>query len=127
MKTDGEIRDDVTGELERDPQITNSDAIGVAVKDGAVTLTATSRPTRPSCTRPCRRTRLRGQGGGQRAGSHAGRRAARRLRDRARPVDHSPPSLACILVPARSEAIFPEPGVITGPFGRSQYFPNGRR
>jgi BON domain len=39
MKTDGEITDDVIGELERDPQITNSDAIGVAVKDDAVTLT----------------------------------------------------------------------------------------
>ncbi len=39
MKTDSEIRDDVTSELEWDPQITDPEAIGVAVQDGAVTLT----------------------------------------------------------------------------------------
>jgi osmotically-inducible protein OsmY len=39
MKTDGEIRDDVIYELRWDPQLTEPDAIGVAVKDGAVTLT----------------------------------------------------------------------------------------
>ncbi|HEX6525922.1 MAG TPA: BON domain-containing protein [Streptosporangiaceae bacterium] len=39
MKIDGEIRDDVIDELRWDPQITDPDAIGVAVKDGAVTLT----------------------------------------------------------------------------------------
>jgi osmotically-inducible protein OsmY len=39
MKTDSEIRDDVIDELRWDPQITNPDAIGVAVADGAVTLT----------------------------------------------------------------------------------------
>jgi osmotically-inducible protein OsmY len=39
MKTDGEIRDDVIDELQWDPQITDPDAIGVAVQDGAVTLT----------------------------------------------------------------------------------------
>jgi osmotically-inducible protein OsmY len=39
MKTDGEIRDDVIDELRWDPQLTEPDAIGVAVKDGAVTLT----------------------------------------------------------------------------------------
>ena len=39
MKTDAEIRDDVIEELRWDPQITDPDAIGVAVKDGAVTLT----------------------------------------------------------------------------------------
>ena len=39
MKTDSEIRDDVINELRWDPQITNPDAIGVAVADGAVTLT----------------------------------------------------------------------------------------
>ena len=39
MKTDGEIRDDVIDELRWDPQITDPDAIGVAVRDGAVTLT----------------------------------------------------------------------------------------
>jgi osmotically-inducible protein OsmY len=44
MKTDGEIRDDVIEELRWDPQITDPDAIGVAVKDGAVTL-AGSVPT----------------------------------------------------------------------------------
>jgi osmotically-inducible protein OsmY len=39
MKSDTEIREDVTDELQWDPQITDPDAIGVAVKDGAVTLT----------------------------------------------------------------------------------------
>jgi osmotically-inducible protein OsmY len=39
MKTDSEIRDDVINELRWDPQVTNPDAIGVAVTDGAVTLT----------------------------------------------------------------------------------------
>jgi osmotically-inducible protein OsmY len=39
MKTDSEIRDDVIDELQWDPQITNPNAIGVAVADGAVTLT----------------------------------------------------------------------------------------
>jgi osmotically-inducible protein OsmY len=41
MKIDGEIKDDVIDELRWDPQITDPDAIGVAVKDGAVTLTGT--------------------------------------------------------------------------------------
>src|SRR5690348_4582181 len=39
MKTDSEIRDDVIYELQWDSQLTDPDAIGVAVKDGAVTLT----------------------------------------------------------------------------------------
>ena len=39
MKSDSEIRDDVINELQWDPQITEPDAIGVAVQDGAVTLT----------------------------------------------------------------------------------------
>jgi osmotically-inducible protein OsmY len=39
MKTDSEIRDDVINELRWDPQVTNPDAIGVAVTDGAVTVT----------------------------------------------------------------------------------------
>jgi osmotically-inducible protein OsmY len=39
MKTDAQIRDDVIEELRWDPQITEPDAIGVAVVDGAVTLT----------------------------------------------------------------------------------------
>jgi osmotically-inducible protein OsmY len=39
MKTDAEIRDDVIRELRWDPQISEPDAIGVSVKDGAVTLT----------------------------------------------------------------------------------------
>jgi osmotically-inducible protein OsmY len=39
MKSDTEIRDDVINELRWDPQITDPDAIGVAVSDGAVTLT----------------------------------------------------------------------------------------
>jgi osmotically-inducible protein OsmY len=39
MKTDDEIRDDVIDELQWDPQISDPNAIGVGVKDGAVTLT----------------------------------------------------------------------------------------
>lgn len=39
MKTDAQIRDDVIEELRWDPQIIEPDAIGVAVMDGAVTLT----------------------------------------------------------------------------------------
>ena len=39
MKSDTEIRNDVINELRWDPQITDPDAIGVAVSDGAVTLT----------------------------------------------------------------------------------------
>lgn len=39
MKSDGEIKDDVTDDLRWDPQLTDADAIGVAVLDGAVTLT----------------------------------------------------------------------------------------
>ena len=38
MKSDTEIRDDVINELQWDPQITEPEAIGVAVTDGAVTL-----------------------------------------------------------------------------------------
>ena len=41
VKADSEIRDDVINELQWDPQITDPDAIGVAVADGAVTLTGT--------------------------------------------------------------------------------------
>ena len=41
MKTDTEIKDDVVEELRWDPQISDPDAIGVAVSDGAVTLTGT--------------------------------------------------------------------------------------
>jgi osmotically-inducible protein OsmY len=39
MKTDAEIKEDVIRELRWDPQLTEPDAIGVAVTDGAVTLT----------------------------------------------------------------------------------------
>ena len=39
VKSDSEIRQDVISELQWDPQITEPDAIGVAVSDGAVTLT----------------------------------------------------------------------------------------
>jgi osmotically-inducible protein OsmY len=38
MKTDAEIRDDVINELEWDPQVYRPEEIGVAVVDGAVTL-----------------------------------------------------------------------------------------
>ena len=43
MKSDTQIRDDVIEELRWDPQITEPDAIGVAVTDGAVTLTGSVR------------------------------------------------------------------------------------
>lgn len=39
MKTDSEIRDDVIRELQWDYQVSEPEAIGVAVKDGGVTLT----------------------------------------------------------------------------------------
>jgi osmotically-inducible protein OsmY len=39
MKTDSEIREDIIRELRWDPQVPDPDAVGVAVKDGAVTLT----------------------------------------------------------------------------------------
>ena len=39
MKSDAEIRDDVIDELRWDAQVTDPDAIGVAVTDGAVILT----------------------------------------------------------------------------------------
>ena len=45
MKSDTEIRDDVINELQWDPQVTEPEAIGVAVTDGAVTLTGTCRAT----------------------------------------------------------------------------------
>lgn len=38
MKTDAQIKDDVVEELRWDPQISDADAIGVAVRDGAVIL-----------------------------------------------------------------------------------------
>jgi osmotically-inducible protein OsmY len=39
MKSDSEIRDDVIDELRWEPRISDPDSIGVAVRDGAVTLT----------------------------------------------------------------------------------------
>ncbi|HEX8008594.1 MAG TPA: BON domain-containing protein [Trebonia sp.] len=39
MKSDTEIKDDVINEMRWDPQISDPDAIGVAISDGAVTLT----------------------------------------------------------------------------------------
>src|ERR1700736_3045836 len=39
MKSDTQIRDDVINELQWDPQISEPEAIGVAVQDGAATLT----------------------------------------------------------------------------------------
>jgi osmotically-inducible protein OsmY len=38
MKTDAQLKDDVIEELRWDPQISDADAIGVGVKDGAVIL-----------------------------------------------------------------------------------------
>jgi hypothetical protein len=42
MKSDAQIRDDVIEELRWDPQITEPDAIGVAMTDGAVALTGSA-------------------------------------------------------------------------------------
>ena len=39
MKSDSQIREEVIQELQWNPEVTDPDAIGVAVKDGAVTLT----------------------------------------------------------------------------------------
>ena len=39
MKSDAEIREDIIRELRWDPQVPDPDAIGLAVKDGAATLT----------------------------------------------------------------------------------------
>jgi osmotically-inducible protein OsmY len=39
MKPDAEVRGDVIRQLQWDAQVPDPDAIGVAVKDGAVTLT----------------------------------------------------------------------------------------
>ena len=46
MKSDAEIRDDVINELHWDPQVAEPEAIGVAVGDGAVTLTGHVLPAR---------------------------------------------------------------------------------
>jgi hypothetical protein len=39
MKSDSDIRKDVIRELDWNPQVSDPEAIGVAVEDGAVTLT----------------------------------------------------------------------------------------
>jgi len=39
MRSDSQVREDVLSELRWDPQVSDPDEIGVAVKDGAVTLT----------------------------------------------------------------------------------------
>jgi hypothetical protein len=39
MKSDEDIRQDAIREIQWDPQVTDPAAIGVAVKDGAVSLT----------------------------------------------------------------------------------------
>lgn len=64
MKSDTQIRDDVINELQWDPQISEPEAIGVAVVDGAVTLTGHV-STYAEKLAPGRRTRLRSQGRGQ--------------------------------------------------------------
>ena len=51
MKSDSQIREEVIQELRWDPQVTDPDAIGVAVKDGAVTLTGTSASPSPTTPR----------------------------------------------------------------------------
>jgi osmotically-inducible protein OsmY len=38
MKTDAQLKDDVIEELRWDPQISDADAVGVGVNDGAVIL-----------------------------------------------------------------------------------------
>jgi hypothetical protein len=47
MKTDAETRDDVISELGWNPRVSGPDAIGVAVLDGAVTLTGRNVDTTP--------------------------------------------------------------------------------
>ena len=47
MKSDSQIREEVIQELRWDPQVTDPDAIGVAVKDGAVTLTGAAAASAP--------------------------------------------------------------------------------
>lgn len=133
MKTDGEISYDVIGGLERDPQITNSDAIGLAVKDGAVTLTgnvptyadklhapATSRDDSEIATAIAHALENNVQvpramytPGYRTAGSLVGGSLFPRR------------ALASSLRALRSD--FPGAGSHHWPFGRSQYFPNGRR
>jgi osmotically-inducible protein OsmY len=56
MKPDAKVKEDVIRQLQWDAQVPDPDAIGVAVKDGAVTLTghvtkyaqSRRRPTLPS-------------------------------------------------------------------------------
>src|ERR1700722_4336770 len=87
MKSDAEIRDDVIKELQWDPRITSPDAVGVAVTDGAVTLTGQvpSYAERLGAARAAGRgggAGVRGQGRGQRAEGQAVRRGAGRHRHR---------------------------------------------
>ena len=63
MKSDSQIREEVIQELRWDPQVTDPDVIGVAVKDGAVTLTgAVSNLCAEVRGGPCRLAGVRRQG-----------------------------------------------------------------
>jgi osmotically-inducible protein OsmY len=42
VKSNSQIREEVIQELQWNPEVTDPDAIGVAVKDGAVTLTGSA-------------------------------------------------------------------------------------
>ena len=85
MKTDAEIKDDVIQELRWDPQVSEPEAIGVSVKDGAVTLTGrTSTYAEKAGGGPRRGTSIRSQGLGQRPDGQPVRHTARRLRHRHR-------------------------------------------
>jgi osmotically-inducible protein OsmY len=66
MKGDSDIREDVIRELRWDLQVSDPDAIGVAVQDGAVTLTGHTATYAEKLAAARRgRTCLRGQGRGQ--------------------------------------------------------------
>jgi hypothetical protein len=67
MKSDIEIRDDVIRELRGDPQISDPDAIGVAVKEGAARLTGHTSTFADKGAALRRRTGMRSQGSGRRA------------------------------------------------------------
>ena len=66
MKPDAKVREDVIRRLQWDAQVPDPDAIGVAVKDGAVTLTRARDEVRPEAGGgPCCRAGTRGQNGRQ--------------------------------------------------------------
>lgn len=53
MEADGHVRQDDIRELQWDPQVSDPDAITVAVQDGAVTWACARRPPPRSSPRSC--------------------------------------------------------------------------